>query len=282
MIGKKLFVVYLILLGLFTTYALLDTFVIEKQYAQVTAVTQADDPETEEQAEITLTTMRAFDTDIYIADIVVPDATFIRSAFANNTYGQNIAQPTLAIAQEHQAKLAINGDYYGTRPDGYVIRDGVLYRDIVRKDPREDLCVWYDGDMTVMYEEHISAADLIDSDVMHVFSFGPTLIQDGQIVVEEYSEIKVNRAPIANPRTAIAMIEPLHYLFVVADGRTEKSKGLTLYELAQVLEELEVSIAYNLDGGGSTTMVYENEVVNFPTSSGDYNERSVSDIVYVP
>ena len=78
------------------------------------------------------------------------------------------------------------------------------------------------------------------------------------------------------------MIGELHYLFVVSDGRTEESEGLSLYELAAFLRDKGAQTAYNLDGGGSSTMVFEGRVVNNPTSGGrGTKERSVSDIVYV-
>ena len=86
----------------------------------------------------------------------------------------------------------------------------------------------------------------------------------------------------SNPRTAIGIYEDGHYVFVVSDGRTDESEGLSLYELAEFLQELGVETAYNLDGGGSSTMVYQGEVVNNPTTSGNsVKERSVSDIVYI-
>jgi exopolysaccharide biosynthesis protein len=69
---------------------------------------------------------------------------------------------------------------------------------------------------------------------------------------------------------------------VVSDGRTDESQGLTLQELAQFMQKLGVKTAYNLDGGGSSTMYYNKEVVNNPTTSGrNISERKVSDIVYI-
>ncbi len=66
------------------------------------------------------------------------------------------------------------------------------------------------------------------------------------------------------------------------DGRTSESEGLTLYELAVFLQELGASCAYNLDGGGSSTMYFNGEVINQPTTNGrSIRERSVSDIVYI-
>ena len=78
------------------------------------------------------------------------------------------------------------------------------------------------------------------------------------------------------------MINDLHYLFVVSDGRTNESEGLSLYELAEFLQSLGVKTAYNLDGGGSSTMYFNGNVINQPTTRGkNIKERSVSDIVYI-
>ena len=76
------------------------------------------------------------------------------------------------------------------------------------------------------------------------------------------------------------MVDPLHYVVVVSDGRTGDNEGLSLYELAQVLVDNGATFAYNLDGGGSTTLYFDGKVVNNPTSGNIGGERSVSDIVY--
>ena len=71
-------------------------------------------------------------------------------------------------------------------------------------------------------------------------------------------------------------------LFVVADGRTDASAGLSLLELAEFLRSLGAETAYNLDGGGSSAMVFAGELINNPTGSGrGSSERSVSDMIGV-
>lgn len=86
----------------------------------------------------------------------------------------------------------------------------------------------------------------------------------------------------SNPRTAIAVIDDLHYLFIVSDGRTSESAGLTLYQLAEFAQQLGAETVYNLDGGGSSTMYFNGEVINNPTTGGrEIKERSVSDIVFI-
>jgi exopolysaccharide biosynthesis protein len=67
---------------------------------------------------------------------------------------------------------------------------------------------------------------------------------------------EVDQSMTSNPRTAIGIIDNLHYVFVVSDGRTSQSAGLTLYELANIMKDLGCTTAYNLDGGGSSTMYF--------------------------
>ena len=85
----------------------------------------------------------------------------------------------------------------------------------------------------------------------------------------------------SNPRTAIGMLGENHFVLVVSDGRTAESEGLSLYQLAQFMQKLGVTTAYNLDGGGSSTMYFDGEVINNPTTTGNIKERGVSDIVYI-
>ena len=113
-----------------------------------------------------------------------------------------------------------------------------------------------------------------------VLSFGPALVENGKVSVDEDTE--VGQATYSNPRTAIAMVDELHYLMVVSDGRTDRSDGLSLYQLAGFLQSLGAKTAYNLDGGGSSTMWFNGRVINEPVNHGStVSERSISDIVYI-
>ena len=181
-------------------------------------------------------------------------------------------------AEENDAVLAINGDFYGSRQSGYVIRNGELYRDSGSEN--EDLAIMKDGSFRIVSESDYSASELLSAGAEQVFSFGPALLKNSEIQVSENEE--VGMAMASNPRTAIGILREKHYVFVVSDGRTEESAGLSLYELSEFLQELGCKTAYNLDGGGSSTMVFQGEVVNKPTTGGDrISERAVSDIVYI-
>ncbi len=307
---KRRVILPLLLLALlvFTGYVLLDTFVIVRRYetnaqplskseqpveAQETAVSETPiasslslsaesvvtgDSYSDGNISIVITEERVGDTTVYVADVTLSSADYLRTAFAENTYGRNVTDTTSTIAESVNAILAINGDYYGAQQSGYVIRNGVLYRSTAEKGA-EDLVIYRDGSFAIIQESEVTAQALLDSGAWNVLSFGPALVENGEIAVSVDDE--VGRAKASNPRTAIAVIDELHYLFVVSDGRTDESEGLSLYELAVFLQNKGAQIAYNLDGGGSSTMVFNGQVVNNPTSGRGIKERSVSDIVYI-
>ena len=294
---------------IFTVYVLLDTFVIERRMEVVTEpqtvnaqrggetettvslplATSLEEKETvepvvtensyyDENISIEITEERIGDTTVYVADMRLASADYLKTAFADNTYGRNVTDTTSGIAEAVDAILAVNGDFYGAQQSGFVIRGGVLYRSAAKKGA-EDLVIYADGSFGIIREAEITAQALLDSGAQDVLSFGPALVENGEISVSVNDE--VGRAKASNPRTAIAVIDELHYLFVVSDGRTNESEGLSLYELAAYLQSKGAQTAYNLDGGGSSTMVFNGRVVNNPTSGRSIKERSVSDIVYV-
>ena len=298
---------FLCALLLFTVYVLLDTFVIERRLEAVTepqtvsapvedktdtpvALRLAASPEENAETVITensyhdgsisveITEERVGDTTVYVADVHLASADHLKTAFADNTYGRNVTDTTSDIAESVDAILAVNGDFYGAQQEGYVIRGGILYRSAAKKGA-EDLVIYADGSFGIIREAEITAQELLESGARDVLSFGPALVENGEISVSVNDE--VGRAKASNPRTAIAVIDELHVLLVVSDGRTKESEGLSLYELAAFLQSKGVQTAYNLDGGGSSTMVFNGRVVNNPTSGRGIKERSVSDIVYI-
>ena len=246
--------------------------------AEVTTDNSGDSREyKDENVQVTYTQYETNGTTIHVADVRVSSAEYLKTAFAKGTYGKNVTQSTSEIAASNNAVLAVNGDYYGVQERGYVIRNGVLYREEAGE--HDVLCIYADGSMKVVDPSTATAQELLEQGVWQAFSFGPGLITDGEIDVALNTE--VGKAKASNPRTAIGIIDDLHYVFVVSDGRSGESEGLSLYELASFMEQLGVQTAYNLDGGGSSTMVFQGEVVNNPSSGFRDEEREVSDIVYI-
>jgi exopolysaccharide biosynthesis protein len=216
----------------------------------------------------------------YVADIKLSNAAYLRTAFAKNTFGRNINQYTSTIAKNNKAILAINGDFYGFRDKGLIIRNGVLYRDSPRSPiDNRTLIIDKNGDFKIVTEGEVDGNDLVAQGVSQSFSFGPVLMENGKLVDTSKQYWVANKA---NPRVGIGQIGPLHYLFVVVDGRTGTSDGMTLPQLADIFYQRGATIAYNLDGGGSSTMYYNGKVINKPTADGSaIYERAVSDIIYI-
>lgn len=235
----------------------------------------------DENISINITTEVIDDTTVYIADVVLADAQFLKTAFAKDTFGTNVTETTSAQADAKGAILAVNGDFYGANKKGYVIKNGIVYRESVREDSQyDDLVIYEDGSFGIINEKDVTAEELSEDGVVQLFAFGPVLVENGEIVVDENAE--VGKAMASNPRTAIGIVDGLHYILVVADGRSSESEGLSLYELAEVMQGLGCETAYNLDGGGSSTMYFNGQVINKPTTSGhSFKEREVSDIVYI-
>lgn len=288
-------IIYTLFLIGFTMYIFLDTFFASKVYTTVNStqvstrtitteetgeVTSSSDLYEDDNIKIEIKEYTVKSTQVYVADVQIKSAEYLKTAFANNNYGKNITAKTSTIASSLNAILAINGDYYGVQETGYVLKNGVVYRSTSAGN-KEDLVIYKDGTFEIINESEVDINTLLNKGAYNILSFGPGLIKNSEVSIGK--EYEVGKAMVSNPRTAIGVIDDLHYVFVVSDGRTSESKGLTLYELASFMkDELEVKTAYNLDGGGSSTMYFNGNVVNKPTTNGKkISERSVSDIVYI-
>ena len=279
------------------TYSMLKTFVLAETISTVSNTGSASNTAAASQAaknaqvtdtsysdgniSVTLTEKTVNETQVYVADITLSSSDYLKTALAQNSYGTNVTAKTSVTAAENNAILAVNGDYYGANSSGYVIRNGVVYRDSVREDASNgDLAIYKDGSFKIIYEDQVSADQLIQDGVVNLLAFGPSLVENGEISVDTNTE--VGQAMSSNPRTAIGIIDENHYIVIVSDGRTSESKGLSLYQMAEVMKSYGVKTAYNLDGGGSSTLYFNGQVINKPTTGGSkISERAVSDIVYI-
>lgn len=319
-------IIFTVILALFATYVLLDTFMIARPGVPVseTSATSAATstmasalptgetsaaaseseiipattagttlPETvatepqitanayqDSNIKITIETVYKYDTAIYVADIQVSHVSYLKTAFAKGTYGRNIKALTSEMASSNNAIFAVNGDYYGFRNYGFVLRNGVLYRSSARLSGSDEaLLIDSSGNFSIINERKSNATDLADAGAWQMLSFGPALVENGEVTVSAKSE--VSQAMDSNPRTAVGQVSALHYIFIVSDGRTSESKGLSLLNLAEEFTARNCLVAYNLDGGGSATMWFNGQIVNNPTDGRSDTERNVSDIVYI-
>ena len=244
-------------------------------------------------------------TDYYAADIRIRSLSYLKAGLGQDTPGENYNEKTSEICNRHKGILAINGDTYGSQKNGYVIRNGITIRkekNLSRRKP-EDLAIYADGTFEIFNEREYTLDEVSAKGAWQVYSFGPGLISEGKKIVQKGEEVGTAAQQNMNQRCAIGMISPLHYVFMVSDGRIRQSPGLSLYQVGKVMESLHCYCAYNLDGGGSATMYLDDgsgnanglgALVNYCTQQlvGGNNkdtlpiappieEREVSDIVYI-
>ena len=218
----------------------------------------------------------------YVADLQLGAGTDLRAAFASDTFGENIVADTSEIARQNGALWAINGDYYGFRDTGIVIRNGVAFRD---RGARQGLAVSRDGTLSLYDETATNAGALVADGVWHTLSFGPGMVAGGAVVagiddVEVDTNVGNHSIQGYQPRTGLGMIDARRLVAVVVDGRSSGySRGVTMTEFAGIFVGLGVQVAYNLDGGGSSVMFYDDALASNPLGRGQ--ERATSDILYV-
>jgi exopolysaccharide biosynthesis protein len=191
---------------------------------------------------------------------------------------------TSTRAEETNAIAAVNGSFFNTKRGGSVVffqKDGVIvtpsndapraYRDnagfaidksgkvsIIRKPP---------GGWSLMNEYGT------------VLSSGPLLVFERDTVSQVQEKFNTNR----HPRTAVGLTKKNHLIAAVVDGRSSEAYGMTIHELATLMQALGCTVAMNLDGGGSSTAWVRAEgVVNFPSDNKKFDhegERSVANCV---
>jgi exopolysaccharide biosynthesis protein len=115
--------------------------------------------------------------------------------------------------------------------------------------------------------------------IKHAVCGGPRLVSDGKVDINGKEEKFSNSIVYGrHPRTAVALTFDGDLLFVVVDGRSKRSVGMKLSELATYLRRLGVRHAINLDGGGSSSMIVKGKTVNKPSDGG---ERRISNGILV-
>ncbi|MDP2813425.1 MAG: phosphodiester glycosidase family protein, partial [Erysipelotrichaceae bacterium] len=207
---------------LLSVFVLMDAFLLPKTYEVIENSAEQLSPPVnpaviseysynDENIAISISTITEDNVVYHIVDMRLSDVRYLQSAFAKDIYGKNVFQTTSQIAEKNQAILAINGDFYGSRDDGLIIRNGVFYRDQPRKAPdNRSLLINDQGNFIFVTEGAVDGSSYLEKGALHSLSFGPVLVEDGKV-----QKLNTQISKIENPRTAIGMIEPLHYLLIV-------------------------------------------------------------------
>lgn len=209
----------------------------------------------------------------YIADIFVRDITQIKTASCRGDFNRGGAGSVSRTAKNVNALVAVSGDYCGCHRDSLVIRNGTVYRKSVRTDM--DVCLLLkDGTMETIRGGTVTLKEILEKDIWQAWQFGPALLTDDGEARTSFPNSNVGGR---NPRCCIGYADPGHYMFVVVDGRQKQSRGVTLRELASLMESLGCRTAFNLDGGASAHFFWHDRVYSNPSGGG----RSISDIIYI-
>lgn len=235
------------------------------------SVTVTDNSYQSENVFISISTVKENKVTYYVADVYIASIYNFKTALANDTYGRGFTQTTPVMSKNNNAILAMNGDFYGFREQGIVVRNGMVYRTEIW----DDACVlYYNGVMETYSASEFDMKTAIDNGAWQAWSFGPAFLdKDGKAITRFESTING-----LHPRSAIGYYEPGHYCFVAIDGRqTGHSVGMSFEDMAKLFENLGCKAAYNLDGGKTSVMAFMHKVYNSPYEGG----RKCSDIVFI-
>ena len=213
--------------------------------------------------------------DYWLARITIGHASQLRTAAAA-TFEVEYALKGQYIAKRQNAVLAIDGDYFSYYPYGIVLRQGVLYRDKLRQE-RDVLAIDEDGDFHIFLVPDKGEVPAVyqGKKIINAFHFGPALVIDGEVGTLDASYWLAPE--LKRQRMCIAQTGPLEYMALCCAGPQRGSEGMDLMQFAQLAKELGAENAYNLDGGDSTMLIFNNEKVN---DKENQNTRPISDIIY--
>ncbi len=192
-----------------------------------------------------------------------------------------------ALAEQNRVVIAFTDDFFGHRvynkqTVGIVVRNGEIISDKTynKRDgwpPLDTMAAFSDGSMKTFAKNAYTAQEYLDMGAEQVFAFGPILVQDGQI---GQRILDTTYYHYREPRTALGMIAPGHYLVLTVNGRSDASKGAYLSWLAERMLACGVTEALNLDGGGTTSLMFMGQQVNVG-GTGNASIRKVTSITGV-
>jgi len=237
----------------------------------------------DESVTVTVERVTVGDSTFNVARVKIGHPSQLRTGLANEKATRTNKISTMA--KNHNAVLAIGGDYFSDAKNGYIVRQYNVYR----KSPKSvyDMLLIDDkGDFHIILQsnpEELKA--LLETEGLtfpNIFNFGPALIKDGELLPSPQYYVdngnRYNTRNTSEPRCAIGQLGELEYMFVVVDGRRKDSDGCSTDELAAWMHEQGCVQAYNLDGGNSALMWFGGENYSDKTVK---NERSVSDFIYI-
>lgn len=221
------------------------------------------------------------------AEMKVGDASQLRRKISEDTYGTSTLAYASELAQQANAVVAMNADFYAARDLGITVYDGTLYRfdeslyHFNRKYNSVDtLFIDSNGDFSYFYYGQESSRDemekyIRDNDIRFSVAFGPVLVENHEI--REIGSYSIGELDREYSRAGIAQCDTRHYLYMAVSHSPQGTPCCTVFQFASFFADKGVETAYCFDGGQTGELLFNGEVYNFI----DYDaERLVSDIVY--
>jgi|GEM_PF-491409 len=215
---------------------------------------------------------------VTFAEIKVADGSQIRRALAGGSYGSSVREYATDMAEEANAVIAINGDFYDYRTLGITVYQRQLYRN----NPRAvDSCFFTaSGDMLMTHMGELSGEGeteqfIRDNDVVFAIAFGPILVENGELL-QTYS-YPVGEINNIYSRAVIAQKDTLHYILMTVGQEFNYVSRCDINRAAQYIYDKGVISAYTLDGGQTATIAMQGRTVNRVDRD---EERTMSDIIY--
>jgi exopolysaccharide biosynthesis protein len=227
-----------------------------------------------------MVTINEYETDEYyylLTHIIIDDPSQIHAGLSNDDYGGSRETPTSA-AERLGWVVGINGSNFSYVTNTPTMADISIKNSQVMPDSKMtangmEICLMEDGTL-FSPDEGTSGEELLMQGVTDTWSCGDTLlIRDGEAV-----NVGIQSNQYRYPRTAIGMVEPGEYYLITA-GSGHYKGGMTYDEVRNVLMAHGCGYGKCMDGGGSSTLVFENEVINVP-AEGSGRERAVEDFLY--
>ena len=211
---------------------------------------------------------------VYYVYVTAQDKSQLRTATAGNPRSKTTL-PVYAMAEQNNAVLAFNGDFYNYRDVGVVYRSGERIRNNIRQG-MDMLIVDENGDLVIIESPTKTKIEnyLKEHQIIEAFSFGPALIKNGERLQFKYAEKNSCGYPTPDERLIICQLPSegteKNFLFIACDD-----PGLSVRRMTDLAQEKGAVSAYNLDGGHSTSVYLCGARINqIP------KDRAVGDIIY--
>ena len=218
---------------------------------------------------------------VSFGEIKTADGSQIRRYIANNSYGSDVQLYASDMARDVNAVIALNGDFYAFRSIGVTVYQRQLYRNSGKS---LDTCfITSAGDLVFAHRGELQSDEdtrrfMAEHDVVFSLSFGPILIENGQLLsAESYGDYPIGELNRIYSRSGIGQLGERHYLIATLGEQGPYNTRAQLYTFATYLAAKGCESAYTLDGGQTAVMIFNGSTFN----RVDWDsERTMSDIVY--